>query len=241
MSWQQYRCTIVEHSFHSCSISVYKFSYYVTGQGVLVDSLFEKALTVAKTETALDVTLTGMTQKYKEFLYKKDTRTLIAFSSLVSVPFSTPISSSNYLKISNEIQAAWHAIDSSYANLTVTIRGHEEYLDKEGNFVFNLLYVIKRGDQVVLLEDLSDLSVKSLAAIEKITNPFGVAYKLSTVPAGELRRYKMSMHLFLDQWVSYTDLESVLGILQNVIKDTRPGKRSCHSTSINTFAVLLLT
>ena len=205
------------------SDSVYKFLYFVSADDKAVDALFDAPLTKGQVSTALSVSITGETGNYNQFMFTGEIDKLVAMTELINVPFIMPIALPDYTKISDVIQAAWRSIGAQWADVTVEVRAQEEFLDEDGQFVHGLLYSVRKSSKILALEDLPDLPEDALDGVELITGPSG-PYKLSKVVIGELRRYKLAMHIFLDKWVSFDDQVKVALTLQNMIKGVRAGK-----------------
>ena len=91
-------------------------------------------------------------------------------------------------------------------------------------FYSMVLYSASLSGQILSIEDLPELPLDRLSAIEQIVGPTGDNYKLSTTAVSQLRRFKMAMNIVLDKWVARLDRQVLLNTIRNKLVERTAGR-----------------
>ena len=145
-------------------------------------------------------------------VFEGDVRRLVAFADLFNVAVTRRVAVSKYAEFEAVLDAIYTSILS--ANVTVEIVTQEDYVTDVGDFVSNLLFVVRSRDDVItplhvpMLPDEDDLS-----DVNEIEDLNGEMFELVD-PSTTIYRHRDAFAIFARTWVKRAFQVEAVTLLQ---------------------------
>ena len=154
-------------------------------------------------------------------VFTGDVTSLVNFADLLGVALTTRVASEKFAEFTAAIQLVYDGLSEVTALGTpvVEVVAQEEYLTPAGQFVYNLLYVVKINNQPLGPISLPRTpTLPELASLAMIKDLNDVYYVLSSVSNQMLYRFKNAVSFFTPSWLARSQQATLLTSLQTAAR-----------------------